>query len=115
MYLFFFQDRSKRSSGADDEYEYSGAQPRGGILPSPRRPSTPAGSETSRPGSGTGPPGGVARIRVVVRKRPINKKELARREEDVVWIDEAGTALQVSGWKTAGLKVGSYVLCVLEL
>jgi kinesin family protein 2/24 len=37
----------------------------------------------------------VARIRVVVRKRPINKKELARREEDVVWIDEAGTALQV--------------------
>lgn len=65
-------------------------------MPSPRRPSTPGGAETSRPGSGNGLPSGVARIRVVVRKRPINKKELARKEDDVVWIDEAGTALQVS-------------------
>nr|AMS24242.1 kinesin 13b protein [Marsilea vestita] len=43
------------------------------------------------------PPGtnGLARIKVVVRKRPLNKKELARKEEDIVAIDGNGCSLTV--------------------
>eukprot|EP00250_Pteridium_aquilinum_P009809 c18950_g1_i1 orf=1-1569(-) len=38
---------------------------------------------------------GLARIKVVVRKRPLNKKEIARKEEDVVTIDEIGSSVMV--------------------
>nr|AMS24241.1 kinesin 13a protein [Marsilea vestita] len=38
---------------------------------------------------------GLARIKVVVRKRPLNKKEIARKEEDIVSIDCNGSALSV--------------------
>ncbi|KAH6556064.1 hypothetical protein KP509_1Z207300 [Ceratopteris richardii] len=38
---------------------------------------------------------GLARIRVVVRKRPLNKKEIARKEDDIVTIDEVGCSLTV--------------------
>ncbi|CAM6026023.1 unnamed protein product [Sphagnum balticum] len=37
----------------------------------------------------------VARIKVVVRKRPINKKELARKEEDIITINDAEASLTV--------------------
>ncbi|MCO5550220.1 hypothetical protein L7F22_003702 [Adiantum nelumboides] len=38
---------------------------------------------------------GLARIKVVVRKRPLNKKEFARKEEDIVTIDESGCSVTV--------------------
>lgn len=38
---------------------------------------------------------GLARIKVVVRKRPLNKKEVARKEEDIVSIDGTGSSLTV--------------------
>ncbi|KAJ7561762.1 hypothetical protein O6H91_03G040300 [Diphasiastrum complanatum] len=38
---------------------------------------------------------GLARIKVVVRKRPVNKKELARKEDDIVTIDEGASSLTV--------------------
>eukprot|EP00250_Pteridium_aquilinum_P011333 c19995_g4_i1 orf=366-2852(-) len=38
---------------------------------------------------------GLARIKVVVRKRPLNKKELSRKEEDIVSIDGTGSSLTV--------------------
>ncbi|KAI5054994.1 hypothetical protein GOP47_0030139, partial [Adiantum capillus-veneris] len=38
---------------------------------------------------------GLARIKVVVRKRPLNKKEIARKEEDIVTIDDFGCSLTV--------------------
>ncbi|MCO5580270.1 hypothetical protein L7F22_034136 [Adiantum nelumboides] len=38
---------------------------------------------------------GLARIKVVVRKRPLNKKEVARKEEDIVTIDGSGSSLSV--------------------
>ncbi|KAH7288801.1 hypothetical protein KP509_31G043800 [Ceratopteris richardii] len=37
----------------------------------------------------------LARIKVVVRKRPLNKKEIARKEEDIVSIDASGNSLTV--------------------
>ncbi|KAH7433838.1 hypothetical protein KP509_07G088400 [Ceratopteris richardii] len=37
----------------------------------------------------------LARIKVVVRKRPLNKKEVARKEEDIVTIDGSGSSLTV--------------------
>jgi kinesin family protein 2/24 len=38
---------------------------------------------------------GIARIKVVVRKRPINKKELARKEEDIITIKDIDCSLTV--------------------
>ncbi|CAK9256518.1 unnamed protein product [Sphagnum jensenii] len=38
---------------------------------------------------------GVARIKVVVRKRPLNKKEMARKEEDIITIRDADFLLTV--------------------
>lgn len=38
---------------------------------------------------------GLARIKVVVRKRPLNKKEVARKEEDIVTIDDSGCSVTV--------------------
>ncbi|CAM6043770.1 unnamed protein product [Sphagnum compactum] len=38
---------------------------------------------------------GIARIKVVVRKRPINKKELARKEEDIITIKDTDCSLTV--------------------
>nr|GEX21072.1 kinesin-like protein KIN-13B [Tanacetum cinerariifolium] len=37
----------------------------------------------------------VAKIKVVVRKRPLNKKELARKEEDIISIDPYSSSLTV--------------------
>ncbi|KAH9326169.1 hypothetical protein KI387_006347 [Taxus chinensis] len=39
--------------------------------------------------------GNLAKIRVVVRKRPLNKKELARKEEDIITIDSKACSLTV--------------------
>lgn len=38
---------------------------------------------------------GLARIKVVVRKRPLNKREIARKEEDIVTIDGIGCSVTV--------------------
>lgn len=43
----------------------------------------------------TGREGNLAKIKVVVRKRPLNKKELARKEEDIVTIDGKACSLTV--------------------
>ncbi|KAJ3671033.1 hypothetical protein LUZ60_008459 [Juncus effusus] len=37
----------------------------------------------------------VAKIKVVVRKRPLNKKEIAKKEEDIITIEQASNALTV--------------------
>ncbi|KAI7754107.1 hypothetical protein M8C21_014730, partial [Ambrosia artemisiifolia] len=37
----------------------------------------------------------VAKIKVVVRKRPLNKKEIAKKEEDIISIDPNGCSLTV--------------------
>lgn len=37
----------------------------------------------------------VAKIKVVVRKRPLNKKELAKREEDIITINPNSSSLTV--------------------
>ncbi|XP_057812879.2 kinesin-like protein KIN-13A [Cryptomeria japonica] len=42
-----------------------------------------------------GKEGNLAKIRVVVRKRPLNKKELARKEDDIVTIDSKACSLTV--------------------
>eukprot|EP01018_Ginkgo_biloba_P020497 Gb_02027 [translate_table: standard] len=39
--------------------------------------------------------GNLAKIKVVVRKRPLNKKEMARKEEDIVTIDSKSCSLTV--------------------
>ncbi|MCO5593731.1 hypothetical protein L7F22_047748 [Adiantum nelumboides] len=55
--------------------------------------------DTSRPMTAdkekSGKDNGPAKIKVVVRKRPINKKELARREEDIVCVEDHGCCLTV--------------------
>eukprot|EP00249_Psilotum_nudum_P022165 c28399_g1_i2 orf=163-2601(+) len=38
---------------------------------------------------------GVARIKVVVRKRPLNKKEMSRKEDDIVTVDTPSSSLTV--------------------
>lgn len=43
----------------------------------------------------TGREGNLAKIKVVVRKRPLNKKELARKEEDIITIDGKACSLTV--------------------
>ncbi|KAG0500423.1 hypothetical protein HPP92_000495 [Vanilla planifolia] len=40
-------------------------------------------------------PGSVAKIKVVVRKRPLNKKEIAKKEEDVITIEQHTNSLTV--------------------
>ncbi|XP_020574985.1 kinesin-like protein KIN-13B [Phalaenopsis equestris] len=40
-------------------------------------------------------PGSVAKIKVVVRKRPLNKKEIARKEEDIISIEQHTNSLTV--------------------
>lgn len=40
-------------------------------------------------------PSNVAKIKVVVRKRPLNKKEVAKKEEDIISIDRSTNALAV--------------------
>ncbi|GBG65138.1 hypothetical protein CBR_g49500 [Chara braunii] len=56
---------------------------------SPRRSSTPLLGERNSGNSS------MARIKVVVRKRPINKKEMARKEEDIVTIEGGNCSLTV--------------------
>ncbi|KAG0454640.1 hypothetical protein HPP92_023932 [Vanilla planifolia] len=40
-------------------------------------------------------PGSVAKIKVVVRKRPLNKKEVAKKEEDIITIEQHTNSLTV--------------------
>ncbi|XP_072962075.1 kinesin-like protein KIN-13B [Typha angustifolia] len=40
-------------------------------------------------------PGSVAKIKVVVRKRPLNKKEIAKKEEDIITIEPNSNSLTV--------------------
>ncbi|KAL0905839.1 hypothetical protein M5K25_024279 [Dendrobium thyrsiflorum] len=40
-------------------------------------------------------PGSVAKIKVVVRKRPLNKKEISRKEEDIIAIEQHTNSLTV--------------------
>nr|XP_024396063.1 kinesin-like protein KIN-13B isoform X2 [Physcomitrium patens] len=44
----------------------------------------------------TGNNSNLARIRVVVRKRPLNKKELSRKEEDIITINDVESSLTVN-------------------
>ncbi|BBM99793.1 kinesin family member 2/24 [Marchantia polymorpha subsp. ruderalis] len=53
--------------------------------------SSPLRSNTLERERGAGRDNTVARIKVVVRKRPINKKELARKEDDIVTIEDNST------------------------
>ncbi|KAJ8471476.1 hypothetical protein OPV22_025819 [Ensete ventricosum] len=41
----------------------------------------------------------VAKIKVVVRKRPLNKKEIAKKEEDIITIDSGSSSLTVHEMK----------------
>ncbi|KAJ0030361.1 hypothetical protein Pint_13167 [Pistacia integerrima] len=47
----------------------------------------------------------VAKIKVVVRKRPLNKKEMAKKEEDIITIEPHSNSLTVHETK---LKVGTH-------
>ncbi|XP_024529613.1 kinesin-like protein KIN-13A [Selaginella moellendorffii] len=71
----------------------------GSRLPSSRLKSrtdeSPLRSTSNEKDRAVGKDNGLARIKVVVRKRPINKKELGRKEEDIITIEDSGCSVMV--------------------
>ncbi|CAA6663444.1 unnamed protein product [Spirodela intermedia] len=70
------------SSSLDDEFGAVASKPQKGLADSSSRLST-AEKEHS------GKESNISKIKVVVRKRPLNKKEISRREDDVVTVNDS--------------------------